>query len=530
VEENIKRVMQVASVIGREFAFRILQTIMGMQEELKSYLLNLQGLEFISEKRLFPELEYIFKHALTQEVAYNSLLQKRRKVIHERIGQAIESLYAESLEEYYELLAYHFSKSDNADKTFEYLNLANQKATRISAMEDATSYFFKAMELLDTLDDSQENRERRISLLVNNSIVFQMLFKIQEYYDVLIPYKPVAVGLANQGLLGAFYTCMSHCEWWFGEYDQAVENAMKGAELCEAAGEFEQAGFSYMLLIWIHLWLAEYDVAISFKKEALRMFKRQFNLRWFVWTLGGVALANTFIGRWKEAVEEGHHALRVAEEYENQSLISWSAMIMSDVHTWSWDTSQGLEYGKMAVEKAPTPVDKVWAQSFLAFAWIRTGEPDRGIKVLEKLLPMARATRYAFGEIYISTMLSEGYCSAGHFDRASKVLEETLELAKRDKVRYYVGLIHRLLGEIALEIHRSDAASHFEKSISVHQEIKAENELAMAYTGYGRFYKQQGDIARAREYLTKALEIFERLGTLIEPDKVREELAELTES
>lgn len=78
LEENMKRVMQVASVIGREFAFRILQTIMGMREELISLLRNLQGLEFISEKRLLPELEYIFKHALTQEVAYNSLLQKKK--------------------------------------------------------------------------------------------------------------------------------------------------------------------------------------------------------------------------------------------------------------------------------------------------------------------------------------------------------------------------------------------------------------------------------------------------------------------
>ncbi|MFQ5918249.1 MAG: adenylate/guanylate cyclase domain-containing protein, partial [Candidatus Binatia bacterium] len=79
LEDTLKRTMQVASVIGRDFAFRILQTITGMREELKSHLLNLQGLEFIYEKSLFPELEYIFKHALTQEVAYNSLLLKRRK-------------------------------------------------------------------------------------------------------------------------------------------------------------------------------------------------------------------------------------------------------------------------------------------------------------------------------------------------------------------------------------------------------------------------------------------------------------------
>ena len=98
---------------------------MGMREELKSHLLDLQGMEFITEKRLFPELEYIFKHALTQEVAYNSLLQKRRKEIHEKIGEAIETLYPDRIEEFYELSAYHYKRSDNKDKALKYLNLAN---------------------------------------------------------------------------------------------------------------------------------------------------------------------------------------------------------------------------------------------------------------------------------------------------------------------------------------------------------------------------------------------------------------------
>ena len=108
LEDDLKRTMQVASVIGRDFAFRILDAITGMKEELKSYLLNLQGLEFIYEKQLFPELEYIFKHALIQEVAYQSLLSKRRKELHERIGQAIEQLYGDRLEENYEVLAHHY--------------------------------------------------------------------------------------------------------------------------------------------------------------------------------------------------------------------------------------------------------------------------------------------------------------------------------------------------------------------------------------------------------------------------------------
>jgi predicted ATPase len=128
LDESLKRIMQVASVIGREFAFRILQAIMEMKEELKSHLLNLQGLEFIYEKRLFPELEYIFKHALTQEVAYNSLLLKRRKEIHEKIGRTIEEIYPDRLEEFYEMLAYHYSKSDNPEKACQYLKLSGGKA------------------------------------------------------------------------------------------------------------------------------------------------------------------------------------------------------------------------------------------------------------------------------------------------------------------------------------------------------------------------------------------------------------------
>ena len=95
---------------------------------------------------------------------------------------------------------------------------------------------------------------------------------------------------------------------------------------------------------------------------------------------------------------------------------------------------------------------------------------------------------------------------------------------------YYVGWSHRFLGEIALKVDPARAVSHFEKSIAVFQKIKAENDLALAYAGYGRLQKQQGQFAQAREYLSKGLEIFERLGTLIEPDKAREILAELPEA
>ena len=152
-------------MIGRDFAFRILQKITGMREELKSYLLNLQGLEFIYEKSLFPELEYLFKHALIQEVAYNSLLQKRRKEIHAKIGKAIEKLYPERIEEFYEMLAYHYSRSDNLKKACEYSRLSGDKAKNNYSHWEAHGFYKNSLELLNKLPKNRANKKDKLEVI-----------------------------------------------------------------------------------------------------------------------------------------------------------------------------------------------------------------------------------------------------------------------------------------------------------------------------------------------------------------------------
>ena len=167
LEDNLKRTMQVASVIGRDFAFRILQTITGLREELKANLLNLQGLEFIYEKSLFPELEYIFKHALIQEVAYQSLLAKRRKKIHEKIGKAIEEIYAERLEEFYEMLAYHFDKGEVWESAVKYGVKAGAKARHAYNLQATLAHFNRTKEIL-------EQHEPEVSWTVRYDLFFEM--------------------------------------------------------------------------------------------------------------------------------------------------------------------------------------------------------------------------------------------------------------------------------------------------------------------------------------------------------------------
>lgn len=527
LEDSLKRTMQVASVIGRDFAFRILETITEMREELKSYLLNLQGLEFIYEKRLFPELEYVFKHALTQEVAYNSLLQKRRKEIHEKIGRAIEALYPERLEEFYELLAYHYSLSNDKDKAVLYLDLANKKAAKVYAMKEAKSYFDEAMKILDTLPETRENQRYRISFLVNNSIVHQHLLKLPEYYKLLTRYEPMGVELDDPGLLGAFYARLGHCDWSFAAFDQSIQTLKKAAQLAEATGCFEEAGYAYMFLQWSQWFKGDYDQVLTLKEDVLRKMEQRFNLRSYVIALVCGSLAYSHLGLWGKAVEEGQKGQEVAEKFSDNSLISFAAWSISCAYILKGDLDRAIEYAELAVQKSPTPVDEVRSQGILAWAWCRAGDPRRGIENLSASVAVHRAGSFKPPEFQYTSWLGEGYWLIGAYDKASQTLQELLKMVEPCGARFYIGSSHRLLGEIALKTDPTKCAPHFEKSIAVLQEIKAENELALTYAGYGRLHKQQGDIIQARDYLNKALEIFERLGTLIEPGKVREELADL---
>jgi class 3 adenylate cyclase/tetratricopeptide (TPR) repeat protein len=524
--EGSKSLLQAMSVVGREFSYDLIKRLTGLAEqEFLSHLSVLKDSELLYERGIYPQSTYIFKHALTQEVAYNSLLLKRKKEIHEEIGKAIEALYMDRLEEHCELLAYHYGHSASTKKAVEYLDLANQKAIRVNAMEGAKAYFDEAMGHLDTLPESDVNRQRRISLLVNQGDAFFLLIKMPEYYDLLTRFEPMARSLGNPELLGAFYARLGHCHFAFGHYDQAIQTLSKAAELCETVENAKDAGIAYTFLEWSHSDIGDFDRVLALKEDFLRTMEQRFNLRWYVWGLCAASRACSYLGRWDEAVEAGQKALSVAEEFSDNSTISVAAYNLSIDYSWKGDLARAIEYGELAVQKAPTPGDKARSQRSLGWALCRAGEPNRGIELLTAALTIFLAGRFMPSLIPLMCYLGEGYWLAGEDGKARQTLEEGLEMAERYGTRYYLGFAHRLFGEMALRNNPAQAASHFEKSMAVLQEIKAENELALAYAGYGRLHKQQGKVGQARKYLTKALETFERLGTLIEPDKVRRELA-----
>ncbi len=162
-----KALLQHLAVIGREFAFGLARQVVDHPEARLHQLLDaLQRKEFLYEQPAFPEVQYVFKHALTQDVAYQSLLQETRKGIHERTAQAIERTYRQELEDHYSDLAHHYSRSDNFDKAVEYLELAGVQAANRAAIADAVTALSRALECLAQTPETEarEPTELRLQL------------------------------------------------------------------------------------------------------------------------------------------------------------------------------------------------------------------------------------------------------------------------------------------------------------------------------------------------------------------------------
>ncbi len=162
-----KALLQQLSVIGRQFPVSLVKQVVPQSEdELYRVLASLQSKELLYEQPAFPESEYLFKHALTQDVAYGTVLHEQRKLLHGRTGQATEGLYRTNLRDHYTDLAHHYSRSGNAEKAVEYLGLAGHQAARRSANDEAIEHFTTALEVLQTLPDSPERSQQELTLHV----------------------------------------------------------------------------------------------------------------------------------------------------------------------------------------------------------------------------------------------------------------------------------------------------------------------------------------------------------------------------
>ena len=303
LSEDLKQTMQIASVIGRDFAFRLLKTIMELGEELRVRLTNLVGLEILYEKALYPELEYIFKHALTQEVAYESLLKQRRQEIHGRIARAIEELYAPRLEQHYELLAHHYGRSGEAEKAIEYLMLAAEKSNQNKAAQAACEFFRQALKVAESAHISLDpDKDRRIHQGLASASV-----DIGDIISALENYRKAMEVCQKHGVIADEMEILMEIGWarWFTlmEREEAIrsyeEEIARAREVGDKGAESRILSTKGFYLATLGYRYEGYNMAV----EAEAMALQTGNPRAVIATRGIRAVAERWLGRPGKTVE-----------------------------------------------------------------------------------------------------------------------------------------------------------------------------------------------------------------------------------
>jgi predicted ATPase/class 3 adenylate cyclase len=521
-----KSAVQVAAVLGREFSLELIGEVWDADAALLPALDELKRREFLQERHGGMERTFVFKHALTRDVAYDGLLEERRQILHARAGATLERLYEGRLHETYELLAFHYSRSAERERAADYLELANRKAAARHAMEEALGYFYNALAILEDLPDSEENRRRRLTLVLDQTAEFHWLHRHEDFHQLLLRHEPLALELNDAGLLGMFYGRLSHRQLVFGEYERAMETARKALELCERAGSAEDSALAHALLQWTHMMLGDYERAIAHYDKALEQLAVSFNPMWFMYVQAGAALTHMMAGRWGEALREIDKAAAKGAERSDNGMVSFGTAFGAWVSLEKRDWATALEQANAAREIAPTVYFRGFAFGFLASALCHAGGVDQGLPLLEEIVPMIKSSRHELAWIFVAWRLADAYVVAGDLARAKEVLVEIRESAVQSKTKFFLGGGERCLAEIALaEGDVQEALRRLEPAIETLRSSGSENEFALALGALGRAQRLVGNEAEAQANLEEAVSILDRLGTLEESDRLRKELA-----
>jgi class 3 adenylate cyclase/tetratricopeptide (TPR) repeat protein len=526
LEENLKRIMQVASVIGREFAFRILQAISGVREDLKSQLLNLQGLELIYEKSLFPELEYIFKHALTQEVAYNSLLSNRRKEIHKRIGGAIEELYAENLEEFYEVLAYHYSRGEAFEKACRYLKLSGKKATRSHALWEAYAFYKEAVELLQRLPETEEIKKELIEVIRLMRNPLGILGFPEGSLSFFQLGERLAKELGDAGHLAAIYSGMGTYYSHTGDYLTALKYTEKGFEESRKAKDIElMAPLGFALCL-------PYIGTGQFEKIALKMpevisllektgresdfFTMTTNPYSYICGQCGTALG--YIGRFDEGKAYLEKALSNAARLNDPAtlgMIQFDYGLLFHVEGDFKTAKAHLEKSIVHSEEAKYYMVVALALCTLGHVNSFLGDPEAGRRQAEESLRIYLDSGIEAALSFCHWAMGSIHLGLSDLENAGISMEEALRLSRKKGEKWVVGIamigLGRVLGKKKPRQH-DRVEECFSEGLAILHDLKMKPDYAQGRMFLGELYMDTGEKEKAMENLKEAAAMFQEMG------------------
>ncbi|MFJ1256669.1 adenylate/guanylate cyclase domain-containing protein [Cupriavidus sp. CuC1] len=527
-----KELLQSLAVIGKEFPFGLIRHVTTLSnDKLRPLLADLQAGDFIYERPAFPEVEYAFKHALTQEVAGNSLLMEQRSALHERTAQAIEALFQGRLKDYCNELAHHYSQSGNIPKAVQYLHCAGQLALERSAPVEAIHHLSTAVELLKRLPDTPERTRQELTLLLALGPAM-IATRGPGAPEVEATYTR-ALTLGEKGMETPQFFSAQLGLWSFynlrAQYKTSHALAMRLLGLARDTQDPKQLAEAHRVLGATVFRLGEFGMARTYMEQVLALQLRDEqphgaligyarnpavhalnSLSWILWRLG---LSD-------QAATRSQEALALARKILDPVSVAQSLAFSAALHQCRREAQLTREFAEATITLSSEqgfPFYLAWGSILRGRALAEQGIHEEGIAKICDGLTAYEATGAALGKPSLLALLAEAYGKAGQVQAGQRALTEALGLAHKTGERFDEATLYRLKGELILQqsslspralTRHEESEACFLKAISIARKQGARSLELRAALSLAQLLRQQDKTNAARQTLAEIHSVF----------------------
>jgi tetratricopeptide (TPR) repeat protein len=524
----------VASAIGREFEFQLLQRSSGLDEDATA-----EGVEELVRGRVLTAIgeRLDFTHDRIREVAYSTLLPWRRKRLHQRIAEAIEGLHADSLEDHYEALGMHYREAEVWEKATVYLHQAGNKAVSRSAYRPAVAYFDQALAALTHLPERPDTLERAMDVRLDLRNALVPLGETARIAERLREAERIAIAAGDQRRLGRIACYMTVVSWRQGEYGHAISWGHRALTTAQALGDLSLEVETNFYFGQLYFSKGEYDRSLEFLAKnlaplpAMPQGRPIFYMSSVTSRLFSV-LCYAERGEFDRGRALGEEAVRLAEDANKPFFVVVALMAVGELHLAEGELERSIAILERALELCRTwdlPFGLPWVTGALGYAYALSGRLDDGISILEQVLTQTASAGLVCRDSLYLARRSEACLLSNRADDATALSEQALLLARERGERGVEAFALRVRGEIAAHqdpIDAEKAERSYRESLQLAHGLGMRPLVGHCHSALGTLYQRRRDQQRAQHHLAEASALFRGIDMHFWAQKAEAHLAE----
>jgi class 3 adenylate cyclase/tetratricopeptide (TPR) repeat protein len=521
-----KALLQTASVVGKDVPFALLRAVAELAEdELRGAIGRLQTAEFLYETSLFPDLEYTFKHALTHEVAYGSLLNERRRRLHGEIVTAIEGLHPDRLGEHTERLGHHAFRAERWEIAAAYLRQAGHRAVSRSAFREALVAYEDALVAVQHLSQTGETQRQAIDLRLDLRVPLQALARIDRLLEHDQTAKTSAEALGDERRLGRVSSGLANTLWITGDHAAAIAAATRALDIGQRLGDAATYITAILRLGAIHHTTGEYDKAVVYLRQGMELtggerLRERFGMAGLASVLACHWLARTLaeLGQLSEGLAVAQEGLDINLSTDNVASLPIAHATVGYLHLRRGAFAEALAPLTRAVEVSQA-AEVLNAQSImiglLGLQGARSGRPAEGVALLERATSLAEQRDELYNLVPLEVWLGEAHLISGSPEQARRHGQVSLEMARTQPQRGTEAWAWRLLGEIVAAsdpVQVREAETAYREALTRASDLGMRPLVAHCHLGLGKLHRRSGDGVKGRDHLTAAIKLYGEMG------------------